>query len=213
MSTSLYAFLPQVAVSVPGCPDIVAIDAIRDAIIRMCEIAPVWKYTFDPMDVVANSADYQLDVPTGAYVFSIHEVVFSGTPLAPTTPAAIDNSIISWRDKTGTPTMFYRGPDDTINLALTPATSAASALIVTAVLEPLRTAVSVEDFMFQRYQPHVTLGATGMLLSAPGKPWSNPQLGAAMIADFGVACNHVRSDLFSDYANVRLRARSPYKFR
>ena len=69
MSKAWELYLPEVLVDVPGCPDIVAVNAVRNAAIDFCEKSQVWQYDFTAkVSLVAAQAVYALTPPTGARV-------------------------------------------------------------------------------------------------------------------------------------------------
>jgi hypothetical protein len=207
---NLYNLLPSVLVYVPECPDMIVVDHIRAAAKLLCEHG-AWRYEFDPLDAAANTPDYQLDLPPASKVHSIVSVLYSGTPLTAASTEKLDGSTPNWRTHTGPPNNYYFNGDDTVYLAPMPSVSVASSIIVTAQLMPSRTAAVLDDVLVERYEKDIMNGALATLLALPGA-WRDVTLAGVYDHEFTMACNRVRSASFNQYANVRLRARSPYTF-
>ena len=212
MSTSFFAFLPQVLPEVDGCPDIVAVEAIRTAAIELCERASVWKVYYDPIDVIAMVPEYELDIPTGAYSKAINKITFNGNVLKPRLTEQLDRDVPNWQTMTGSPFGFFMSADDTIRLVYEPDTTYPQSMYVTGTLAPTRNSSVIDDEVYQRYYPLIAIGAKALLFLQQQKKWSNANLGAALADTFAAGVNAAYAHKLTGQANVQLQARPKYAF-
>lgn len=204
--------LPQVLPEVAGCPDIVAIEAVRTAAIMLCERASVWKVRYDPIDVIAMVADYELDIPTGAYSKAINKITFNGNVLRPRLTEQLDRDVPNWQTTTGTPFGYFMSADDTITLVYEPDTTYPQSMYVTGTLAPTRNASVIDDEVYQRYYPLMATGAKALLFMQQQQKWSNATLGAALFDAFQAGVNAAYAHKLTGQANVQLQARPKYAF-
>lgn len=212
MATSLYQFLPQVLPEVQGCPDIMALEAIRNAAIDLCERGSVLEVTLDPMDVIATQNQYDITPDDGLYPYHVKDVTISGIALTPKTVPQLDQLLFSWRTTTGTPQFFFRPDDLTLQLVLKPSVTYSAAMYVTLNVAPTRSCSTLDDKLYQRHYTTIAMGAKGALMAIPKQSWTNLDEAKRYTSMFE---DKVLSALASNLVgqnNVSLRARAPRKF-
>jgi hypothetical protein len=227
MATSLYQFLPQVLPEVQGCPDVMAIEAVRNAAIDLCERAQCIETTLDPIDVIATINQYDIVCDDGLYPQHVKSCTFNGVPLTPKTVAQLDEGLVAydstaggvvgtvatgWRTVQGTPQYFFRPTDLTLQLVLTPSTTYLASLYLTLNTVPTRNCTTLDDQLYQRYYGLIAVGAKSKLMMIQKQSWSNLDQGAKFAGQFNDMINGVLGSNLQGQNNVQLRARAPFKF-
>lgn len=187
-------FLPEVLPDVPGCPDISAIIAIRNAAIEFCERSHFWKSALGAFSTEANAMTYNLVSPvTGTRVIQVRDLFLDGAEIRPRTEEWLDQNSLDWRTAGSKPRFYFQPSPEQITLASLP--DAAYALTGTVSLCPKRTATGIERFVYENHLETIASGAKSRLMMAPGKAWSNPQLGQyhAGLFNSGVTSANVNS--------------------
>ena len=151
------AFLPEVLPRAPATPDVVAINAVRNAAIEFCERSLVWVEQQDPADVTASSFPLDLSAPTGARVGVVLSAKVDGTVVPAKGMSDIDDTYRAWEGVQGAPFAYYQPTPDTLQLVLLPETTVALALRVAYV--PTRASTGVETFIYENYLEGIAAGA------------------------------------------------------
>ena len=167
MATTLDSFRPQVQAEVPACPAIVIDGAIRDA----CRTIAwdTWAVRSDiPVTTIADTQSYTLSAPADHEVIAVKSVVMGGdtllTPYSGSVPASVRLIM-----RSGTPQAFwYRAG----NLWLYPVPTDVRTLVAEAVIQPTRTAATVDD-RFLNYAEAIGYWALYRLKAATGQAWTD----------------------------------------
>ena len=72
---------PDVLMYVPGCPDPVLDQEIRNAAIEFFRRTRVWTEWLEPIYTSAGVREYDLDLPSGSEVVRIEQATRNGSPL------------------------------------------------------------------------------------------------------------------------------------
>ena len=201
--TDYEAFLSRVLPSVPGCPDIAAVLAIRDATIQLCKDSLINQTDQNPISTVAFQADYDLETPdqilfSQERVFKIMTVWFKGTKLTPIAPdevrdpSAYNQDIGGYTTTYGTPSAYTVKQPLQFTLIPVPATSIADCVTMRVAIVPTRTSTTCQDFLFEDWAEHIASGAIARLLTVPGKAYTNFALAPAHQARFQAGINFAR---------------------
>lgn len=168
------SLLPRVLQRAISLPEPVALDAIRDAVIEMCERTRCWNE--DQTVTLAAAGDSVLIVPPGAELISIDSVVYGGEPLSPINTKELDARIYNWRNTTeGCPRFYTQLEWNTLRMV---PSDVGQVFQVRTFLKPSESATEAPDkFMNQRRELIADL-ALGRALLIPNQSWSNPNLGA-----------------------------------
>lgn len=173
-STRFDAFLPEVSLHVPGCPNPVAVAAIRNAAIEFCTDAPVWQETQDAFPAVAADFPLELEAPSGARATRVLALIVDGAPVDPVALDELDRRGFSWRSLTGTKVSgYYQPSEDTVSVYPLPSNALTFQLRVAYC--PTRTASGMDATVAQRYMEQIAAGALWRLTETPGQVWSNPE--------------------------------------
>jgi len=197
VAKQLSEFLPEVVPQVPGCPVMVAKNAVRNAAITFCERTKAYRKELTAINLVASTKDYAytaFTLPTDTLVWRpIRVAIIDGsdeTKLEKVTPEDLDSDAqyANWRTETGTPFGYYaKDQNSTLRVIWTPDTSITGGLFMEAALKPSKAAAEVEDGFFNAYFDDIAAGALAALLSMAAEPWTNATKAADYLARFNRA--------------------------
>lgn len=191
-------FLDGVMPYTPGCPLPMAINAIRETAIELCEKTLLLQRDHDPVDVIANIVDYDFDTPTGYRVFKIMKAWYKDIELVPTAPddildpALYNQNIPGVTISKDAPRIITQKDDVTFSVLPVPKDTVRGAITMRVALKPTRTSTSIEDFIFEDYAETVYAGARFRLLVVPAKPYTNPELALAFQNQYVGGMNQAR---------------------
>ncbi len=198
MSQTAYsAFLPEVTVHCNGVPDLISINALRNATIEFLERSHWLESTLAPIDGVANQATYVIPPPTGTEIVRMQAVFYDNLPLHARSEEQIRKIYsLDWRTMSGWPRFYLRDPDDytQITLAPYPEVSESGALTGIAVLRPTRTSTGVDSSVYEKWLEQIAAGAVARLLSTPGQSYTNPRAAQMFMGKFNSGIADARID-------------------
>lgn len=114
MATRLFTdLLPKVLPSVPGCPQPLAVQHVRDAAIRVCERTLMWRYAQPTFRLLPGVFDYEYQKPADTEVHVVFRAVVNGSPLEVLTLEQALDKYPEWAD-------IYSGEDPSVLWSLTP---------------------------------------------------------------------------------------------
>lgn len=207
-------FLDEVMPHVPGCPNAIAINAIRNAAIEFCEKSLVVQRDHELVSVVRNVADYDLEAPTGQVVAKIMRAWFQATPLMPIAPDEVGsirvyNARAEGADGPGDPRYIIQKNDTTFSLYPVPKENKPLSIFMRVAMKPSRASTQVEDVLFEDYLETIAAGARARLMLMPGKPYTSPELALAnkTLFDQGVNLARHRATMGNTRANIGVRLR------
>ena len=211
MAKSYEEFFPYVLPDVAGCPEITAIQAIRDSVINFCEQSLIHQVDHDPVSVVAKIPDYDIESPvSGHRVTKIMKAWYKGSELSPAAPDQVrDPSVYNQRiggyqADYSTPKFYIQKDASTFSLLPIPDQSLPAAITMRVALVPLRTSSSCEDFIFEQWVEPIAAGAVAKLQLSAGKPYSNPAAAAIHQATFIRGLNAARQKANRGYTRSNL---------
>ena len=202
------AFLPEVMPSVPGCTDILALNAVRNACIDFCSSTMYWQETQDPLTLTAADLPYTIDTPNGANALQPLSIMWNGLPLFPKSLDWLDANVYDWRNRpSDTPRWYYQPDPNTLVIVPAPVTSAT--ITIRIAYTPTRDSTSVVATTHQYYLEQIAAGALAKLVSIPGKPWSAPGAAGAYkkLFDVGVTAATIEANKSYDRSGLRVQAR------
>lgn len=104
--------LPKVLPSVPGCPQPLAVQHIRDAAIRVCERTLAWRYVQPKYQLLPGVFDYEYVKPVDTEVHVVFRALVNDSPLEVLTLEQALDSYPAWAD-------IYSGEDPSVVWSLT----------------------------------------------------------------------------------------------
>lgn len=153
---------------VPGCPQIMVDDAIREACRQFS--FDTWAITYDVtlFNTVATTQSYILTPPVQHEIFGIQTVVKDGT-YPPLDPVA-EQTVARYVQTNGGPTSYWF---KSTKIWLYPTPDKVVSLAVEALIRPLQSATTVDD-QFLEFRDAIAGFAKGRLMLVSGKSWYNP---------------------------------------
>lgn len=188
MATSYESLLPEILPMVAGCPDSMAENAIRSAVIELCEKSGAYQAELDPVTTVASTYEYDLEAPNGTTVHKIMWASHIGKDLEPISTTLLEQREPNWRDaaKFSTPKYFVKQTPTTFWLVPVPSETKPLSTILRVQLKPSHTSAVCDDGIMSDYRDTIVNGAIFRLLRIPNKDWSDlsgAQIYAAAFAE------------------------------
>jgi hypothetical protein len=175
MAVSLEAFVPQVIIELPQCPEPVALAEIRNAVIELCDRALVWREDIDPLTLELGEAVYDLDTPPQARVATVMDIATDDNRmLMPVDQEWLIRFDPSWRTRTGRVDWFTQPDSETLRVIRVPEDPLT--LFITCAFAPTRNGNLIPSYVFEQYLEVIKYGAWARLMVQPSKPWTNLQL-------------------------------------
>lgn len=199
MATKLWAdLLPLITPDIPACPEATIKTHLASVTADFCARTQLWRETLDADYTIANIAEYDLD--GSAVIEAVQWVVCNQQPLTSTNIQLIPHERLA---DVGQPTHFWI-VNDTI-LRLFPIPDDRYDLEIGVVLKPSRTAIGVEDWIYETWAETLASGTIARLARIPGKDWTDPMLVEMHRAMYEKAIANVK---IRDMRNIPLRIRS-----
>lgn len=155
---------------------------------------------------------YPITVPSGTAFVKGLQAWLNDAPIDPISPDDLDNEFnntsfgwvgVNWRTDVNLPTRFYFPDDNTVGLALPPATT--GNLRINAALKPTRASTTFPAWIWERYVETIAHGAKAKLMLVPKKPYSDKETGAYHMGMFEGGIGDAR------VAAARGRTRAPLR--
>ena len=108
--------LPKVLPSVPGCPQPLAIQHIRDAAVRVCERTLAWRYVQPKFNLTPGMHEYLYNKPADSEVHVLFQAMLNDSPMPPLTLEQAIAQYPEWAD-------LYSGEDPSVVWSMTPSGS------------------------------------------------------------------------------------------
>lgn len=202
--------LPYVLPYAPDCPEMLAINAIRNATIQFCTDSWYWQHDPAPWAGVVGQSDYQPDTPDSTKMVGVVNAWFDGKALYP-----VDNATVrrrfpysDYRTEEGSPAFFMQPDENAVTLVPSPDTSAAGKLLTWRIaVAPVIVSTQANGDIFERHPETLAKGALARLKATPGQPYSDPQ--GALLLD-----NQFKTEITKVRAAVeRGKTRGPIRVR
>ena len=211
MSVEFASWYNEVLPSAPGCPQNVALNAIKNSVIEFCMRSRAWK-EYPALVSVDGSDSYSIPLST-AYpntsAVRVERAWYDGKELTVITEDQANDRFNSsdWQTKEGIPDSLLQLDPENIRLVPSPQDAATDVLKLLVSYKPSRAATDVRDFIWERYLDVITSGALYRLMLIPRKPWSDPSMGMAhkSMYDAGIAKANVEA--FKGFGKAAPRAK------
>lgn len=166
------SFLPNLTQYVPDVPELVALNAIRNAAIEFCERTLIWQFDMDAMLAIKGVSTYEIDVSAGV---KFVDVMFGYSDNRLLIPRSADELTrlyrwIDWREVRGEPAFITRVSAKEVIVVPMP-DKAGPKISVRAAFAPTRDASGVGVDVFENYVEIVCNGARARLYNTPGQPY------------------------------------------
>lgn len=181
MSTRTFmSLVNRLAPSVPGCPQPIIEQHVRDVAIEACERTLAWRYEQPNTPLTPGVFEYPYNNPLQTEVHAFMTASVNGNPLEPVTLEQLYNRLPNWPDldpdQQTTPRYICQLDPDNFVIAPSPDALTAYTLKMIVVLKPLRTATGMDKSVFDDLENVIMHGALQHLLVMPNKNWSDREL-------------------------------------
>lgn len=204
-STDYTDYLPEILPKVKGCPEQVAVNAVRNALIELCDRAPVWRYEHDPLSSMANEGVYDFEPPTGGEVVKILQAWYDGKSLTPMSEDQLHAAYSDYRTADGTPEYYTQDDQTQIILVPRPTTALVDAIKMIVQLKPTIASTNADTRLYNRYREQVARGALARLFDMGGESWADPDKADRNLTLFNADIVSASSAAQQNYGRARQR--------
>ena len=196
MSARYEDFLTEVMPYVRDCPEFVAVNALRNAMIEFCDKSMLWQYEVDPIDTVAGTTEYTLALPNGTGLARIMDLFYNGHRLLPKSETELAKLYVDdWRSQEGEPSYYTQRWPNVVILCPAPSTSIQNGLDLLVALRPTRASIAVDDFLFERWAEEIAFGARARLMAISGQPYTDQVQASYYRAKFDAVIGKAKIEL------------------
>jgi len=200
--SSLY---PYIMPELPGCPDPIVDRVIVDSVREFCRRTDLLRNT-ENLSILVGEDSYSLSPPVGNEVLDIKRVYLDGIDIP---LYREDSGLVKINSSSeGESIIYYTWkPQDTIVTHPIPSTLLDNTLDVDYSYQPLRTATTIPDEVFDRWAECLAAKVKSILMRQAGKSWSNPEFVGINNAEWWRLLGDARSESFRMYGNPISAAR------
>lgn len=198
-AVSYEVFLPEVMPYVHDVPEVVAVQAIRNACIQFCEETHYLQEELDPITGQENVGDYDLDANDSNYkVVEIMQAYYGDQLLIPKAQEELNQiyRTSNWADLKGNPYYYFRPRATVIRLVTKPNITEGNKLKVKAAIAPNRSSTTVDDELFERFLEYIAHGARARLYNTPNQPYYDPKTAMEYTKRFNDEMAEVRTRVY-----------------
>ena len=209
MTTVSYeAFLPEVMPYVQDVPEVVAVQAIRNACIQFCEETHYLQENLDPITGQENVGDYDLDANDSNYkVVEIMQAYYGDQLLIPKAQEELNQiyRTSNWEDLKGNPYYYFRPRASVVRLVTKPVITEQNKLKVKAAIAPKRSSTTVDEEIFERFLEYIAHGARARLYNTPNQPYYDPKTAMEYTKRFNDEMAEVRTRVYKGLTRAAAR--------
>lgn len=198
-AVSYEVFLPEVMPYVHDVPEVVAVQAIRNACIEFCEETHYLQENLDPITGLLNIGLYDLDANDSNYkVVEIMQAYYGDQLLIPKSQEQLNQiyRTSNWETLSGNPYYYFRTRAGEIRLVTKPILTEANKLNVKAAIAPKRASTTVDEELFERFLEYISYGARARLYNTPNQPYYDPKTSMEYTKRFYDAIGEVRTRVY-----------------
>lgn len=181
----------QMTPDLPGCPIPLVLQELRRAGRQFCIDTELLRETLT-MSSVASQADYTLRPTIADEILRI-------------TSLKIDDTEVSDMDS------YEFVSPETLRFETAPTASDTDDMSIEVALAPSLPTCYLPDDFLRRWTEPIVAGAKAALMLMPGKPWSNPQVGAVHRQAYQTGVFQARREVHAQHKGGSLRIR-PVEF-
>lgn len=201
-------FLPEVMPYVRDVPELVAVQAIRNAVIEFCEETHYLQENLDPIAGQKNVGLYELCASDSNYkVVEIMQAYYGDQLLIPKAQEELNQiyRTSNWEDLIGNPYYYFRTRSDEMRLVTKPTVTEQNKLKVKAALAPKRASLTVTDELFERFLEQIAIGARARLYNTPNQPYYDPAAAGVYTKRFNDVMAEVRTRVYKGLTRAAAR--------
>lgn len=188
-TTPYTSFLREVLPYVHDCPELVAINAIRNAAIEFCEKTDYVMYDPLPVQLLGGVGTYTPIMQSETRMGRIEWAFVDNAALRPITESQAKRLYgIDWRTIVGNPYYYMADQSfNTVRLIPAPPSDTTSELNLRLATVPTRDSTAVNEDVYQRYLEEIAWGARARLNETVGQPYYDPAAAVMLRSKFNAA--------------------------
>jgi len=207
-AVSYEVFLPEVMPYVHDVPEIVAVQAIRNACIEFCTETHYLQESLDPITGQENVGEYDLDANDSNYkVIEIMQAYYGDQLLIPKSQEELNQiyRTSNWEDLKGNPYYYFRPRVSVVRLVTKPVTTEANKLKIKAAIAPSRASTTVDQELFEVFLEVIAHGARARLYNTPNQPYYDPKTAMEYTKRFNDEMAEVRTRVYKGLTRAAAR--------
>ena len=169
---NLSEFLPEIFLEVNGCPEAVALNALRHTLREFCDLSKAWQADIDSVSVISGQPSYDIDVPPDAELMILLSATYNSRPMTIYTPEEMDRILTTWRTDTGTGVSYLIQDWNMLYVSPVPTADDSNPIYLRAAFKPTMVATTCGDIL-ENWREGISGGALARLKQIPGKAWTD----------------------------------------
>lgn len=191
-------FLIEVMPYVRDVPEVVAIQAIRNACIQFCQETRFIQENLDAMSGISELSKYDLVPNDGTYkIADVVEVWYGDSFLVPKSIEQLTQIYRStnWNTLGGNPYYYFRPSSQEIQLVPYPQVTETGKIRIRAALTPSRLSTGVRQEIYERFLEDIAYGARARLYNTPNQPYYDAKTSFQYLKRFNDVIADVRTQV------------------
>lgn len=191
-------FLIEVMPYVRDVPEVVAIQAIRNACIQFCQETRFIQENLDAMSGISEISKYDLVPNDGTYkIADVVEVWYGDSFLVPKSIEQLTQIYRStnWNTLGGNPYYYFRPSSQEIQLVPYPQVTETGKIRIRAALTPSRSSTGVRQEIYERFLEDIAYGARARLYNTPNQPYYDAKTSFQYLKRFNDVIADVRTQV------------------
>ena len=188
-------FLVEVMPYVRDVPEVVAIQAIRNAVIEFCEETRYLQVNLDPLAGIAGISEYDLETDGAYRIVDLVEAWYGDALLIPKSVEQITQiyRATDWRELEGNPYYYFRTTSQIVTVIPKPANTEPGKLKIRAAITPSRASTAVDEDIYERFLEYIGYGARARLYNTPNQPYHDLKTSMEYLKRFNDSLSEVRT--------------------
>lgn len=205
--TNWDAFHIYVLPKVPGAPEPIVDEAIREAAREFCERTRLHKHTVSV--AVGTGATVTPIPPTDTEICHVMFARIGTKKIVPETEDRLREMYGSdWMERTGESEYIVGDTEDIFRLVPYLGVANTQQLTLRVALRPTEAAAGLEEWIYKRHQRVISHRALSILMGSPETlPYSNPPQSAAYKQAFDEAVGRIRKEAYRGHTRAKVRSR------
>ena len=198
-----------VAAHVPGCPDQVIEDAVREGAIECCRRTRLWKYRNEV--AIRNGVwAYALPKRNATDAISLLTAHLNNSPykMQPIDPEDLRRYVPNFRELGANAEPRYISQDSIDTFFVAPVPDKSYSVHMLVALAPASNAESMDDAVFRRLRKAMEHRALQELMIQPNMPWQDLEMASYHAKQFIYQVNDARAESNMSVSGKPLRAAS-----
>jgi hypothetical protein len=191
-------FLVEVLPYVRDVPEVVALQAIKNAAIMFCQETRYIQENLDPMAGIATIGVYDLEPNEGTYkIADIVECWYGDSFLVPKSIEQLTQIYRStnWNTLGGNPYYYFRPSSQEIQLVPYPNITEQNKIRIRAALKPSRASTTIREEIYERFLEDIAYGARARLYNTPNQPYYDVKTSLEYLKRFNDVIADVRTQV------------------